>query len=405
MIPQHIAPKLSALDLQIIRSVPPGGNWKNIPVSVPSARLEQIRRSFAAGKGSRSTYYGRLRPGAPSYTISTYFTRPGNGCHIHYDQDRVLTYREAARLQSFPDSFVFEGSLGSVANQIGNAVPPLMAYQAAVALGERGSFVDLFAGAGGLSLGFKWAGWSPIVGTDVDGTFLRSYARNIHPNVVYGDIRHRSTVLTLLAEVAARRATAKDGPLWVLGGPPCQGFSTAGNRRSPDDERNQLFLNYRDFIKAVSPDGFIFENVTGLLNMEAGAFFQRILESLQGVMDRVVVWRMAAEEYGVPQRRHRVFIVGTRSTHTPVDAPMPIGKSSTDASARWITVEDAISDLPPLSPGEDGQQLPYHLGPTTQYQMLARGITDPPDYLHRAAAAASESDRLVVPGLRWVPLA
>src|SRR5688572_12906421 len=94
-IPNHFSPALSELDLTIARAVPPGGNWKNIPESVPSQRLKQIRESFAAGEGSRSTYYGRLRPDAPSYTISTYISRPGNGCHIHYDynggQHRVLS--------------------------------------------------------------------------------------------------------------------------------------------------------------------------------------------------------------------------------------------------------------------------------------------------------------------------
>src|SRR5918997_2364265 len=119
MIPNHYASTLSELDRTIARSVPPGGNWKDIPETVPSKRLQQIRISYAAGKGSRSTYYGRLRPGAPAYTINTYFARPGNGCHLHYDytggQHRTLSQREAARLQSFPDRFIFHGSRGSVA--------------------------------------------------------------------------------------------------------------------------------------------------------------------------------------------------------------------------------------------------------------------------------------------------
>jgi Alw26I/Eco31I/Esp3I family type II restriction m6 adenine DNA methyltransferase len=130
-IPNHFTPGLSELDLRMVKAVPPGGNWKDIPKSIPSERLAQIRESYANGEGSRSTYYGRLHPDAPSYTISTYFNRPGNGCHIHYDfeggQHRVISQREAARLQGFPDSFVFCGNRGSVNKQIGNAVPPLLA--------------------------------------------------------------------------------------------------------------------------------------------------------------------------------------------------------------------------------------------------------------------------------------
>src|SRR5437016_14242917 len=86
-IPNHYTAKLSKLDLDVARAVPPGGNWKNIPHEIPSKRLEQIRVSFAAGEGSRSTYYGRLHPDRPSYTINTYFNRPGNGCHLHYDYE------------------------------------------------------------------------------------------------------------------------------------------------------------------------------------------------------------------------------------------------------------------------------------------------------------------------------
>ena len=96
MIANHYAAKLSDLDMQIINYVPQGGNWKNIPESVPSQRLVQIRESYKEGKGSRSTYYGRLRSDMPSYTINTYFTRPGNGCHIHYEQDDFCQMRYLA---------------------------------------------------------------------------------------------------------------------------------------------------------------------------------------------------------------------------------------------------------------------------------------------------------------------
>ena len=192
-IPNHYSAKLSKLDLDVAIAVPPGGNWKNIPHAVPSKRLEQIRVSFAAGEGSRSTYYGRLHPARPAYTINTYFNRPGNGCHLHYDyaggQHRVLSEREAARLQSFPDRFAFVGAHLSVQKQIGNAVPPLLAFQIARTLPVVGQYVDLFSGAGGLSLGFRWAGWEPIVANDIDNNFLETYRRNIHPVAVTGDIR------------------------------------------------------------------------------------------------------------------------------------------------------------------------------------------------------------------------
>jgi len=111
----HVCAKLSELDMQVIRSVRPGGNWKDIPSSIiqKSARLRQIQAS-----GGRTTYYGRLSKNLPSYTINTYFNRPGNGTFIHPEQDRLISMREAARLQSFPDSYRFLGSTTSMYKQM-----------------------------------------------------------------------------------------------------------------------------------------------------------------------------------------------------------------------------------------------------------------------------------------------
>ena len=93
--------------MRMVVAIPSGGNWKNIPLDVPSKRVEGIRLS-----GGRTTYYGRLRWDYPAYTIATYFNRPGNGCNIHPDdasanipQHRLISFREAARIQSFPDNF------------------------------------------------------------------------------------------------------------------------------------------------------------------------------------------------------------------------------------------------------------------------------------------------------------
>ncbi len=361
MIPQHVAPRLSELDLVFARAVPPGGNWKDIPESVPSQRLKQIRESYARGEGSRSTYYGRLTPDEPAYTISTYFTRPGNGCHLHYDEEqhRTISYREAARLQSFPDSFVFEGPRSAVAKQIGNAVPPLLASHLARALGKPGMLVDLFAGAGGLSLGFHWAGWRSVVASDIDAHAMATFARNLHRDVVVGDIRTRSVRDAIIARAKRKRGV----PLVLVGGPPCQGFSTAGNRRSRDDDRNQLFRQYCALVNAIAPDAFLFENVTGLLNMEGGAVFAEVVAALKKVADDVQVWRVSAEEYGVPQRRKRVILIGTRGRDVPVQPPK---------GAARVSVRDALSDLPALVAGEDGSAKRYASRARTAYQRLMR---------------------------------
>ncbi len=383
MIANHLAAAMSALDLELARAVPPGGNWRQVPESFPSRRLRQIRQSAARGEGSRSSYYGRLCASEPARTISTYFTRPGNGRHLHFDpaQDRTLSYREAARLQSFPDGFVFTGPRSSVARQIGNAVPPLLAFALARAFGRPGLLVDLFAGAGGLSLGFHWAGWRTLVASDLDAHALATYANNLCPRVVLGDVRDPGVRTAIVGE--ATRGPRRR-PVVVVGGPPCQGFSTAGNRRSRADSRNGLFRDYCALVAAIAPDAFLFENVPGLLDMERGAVFTEVAAALGGVAKELRVLRVSAEAYGVPQRRRRVIVVGCRGL---VPAPLPAGPCAPDeASSAPVTVADALDDLPPLAAGEDGTALAYRTAPRTAYQRLMRGELDAPAFVRGLSA-------------------
>ena len=403
MIPNHYSARLSELDLAMAIHIPPGGNWKNIPTSIPSQRLAQMRESYAKGGGSRSTYYGRLRPETPAYTINTYFGRPGNGCHLHYDyaggQHRVISQREAARLQSFPDDFVFLGSRTAINTQIGNAVPPLLGYQIALHLGSPGIFVDLFSGAGGLALGFKWAGWRPIIANDIERIAIETYAKNVDSSVVVGDIQDSEISSKIVSIANVARQLSRDSKLFVLGGPPCQGFSTAGNSRSMQDERNSLFRNYTQIITAINPDGFIFENVMGLLNMEQGRVFEQIKMALESVTDQLSVWKLDTANYGIPQRRKRVILVGLKNQLQALLSPMPTtdstGNSLVDLPSA-VTTYESLSDLPPLKSGQDGENLDYIFSPTTDYQELMRGYISPEQYLNtlRKKAKASKSNNI-----------
>jgi DNA (cytosine-5)-methyltransferase 1 len=401
MIPNHYSARLSELDLAMAIHVPPGGNWKNIPTSIPSQRLAQIRKSYAKGEGSRSTYYGRLRPEKPAYTINTYFGRPGNGCHLHYDyaggQHRVISQREAARLQSFPDNFVFLGSRTAINTQIGNAVPPLLGYQIALHFGSPGIFVDLFSGAGGLALGFKWAGWQPIIANDMERIALETYAKNVDSSVVVGDIQDGEIVSRIVSIANSARQISPSSKLFVLGGPPCQGFSTAGNSRSMQDVRNSLFRNYTQIIKAINPDGFVFENVMGLLNIEQGRVFYQIKTSLESVTDQLAVWKLDTANYGIPQRRKRVILVGLKQQRSQaLLPPLPTsdlaGNGLIDLPSA-VTTYEALSDLPPLESSQDGESLDYIFPPTTDYQELMRGYISPAQYLNtlKKKAKASKS--------------
>jgi DNA (cytosine-5)-methyltransferase 1 len=392
MIPNHQAPALSELDLLIASYVPPGGNWRDVPEFVPSQRLAQIRRSAAAGEGSRSTYYARLRPDRPAYTINTYYNRPGNGCFLHYDraQARTLSHREAARLQSFPDSFVFSGPQRAVSQQIGNAVPPFLGFQIAEVLGRPGDMIDVFAGAGGLSLGFKWHGWRSLAATDIDSHFVDTFNRNVAQVAFVGDMQDNNVLDRLVHAASAPGERIR--PLALVGGPPCQGFSTGGKRRTEDDERNGLHVRYEALLARLRPDVFIFENVLGLLSMSKGAFLSRILAGFRTVGYDVEIWRLNAAEYGVPQRRQRVIIVGV-PTGRPVPRcpeawtiPVPDEVSLVTPT---VTVVDAIDDLPPIAAGQDGSRLRYRTGPTSSYQALLRGEMGLADYMSVSRASVS----------------
>lgn len=122
-VTEHFIPRMSELDRYIIAHVKPGCNYNDIPKDVKSARIRRLQRD-----GGHTTCYGRLLPDRPSYTVNTYFNRPNVGCNIHYSEDRLITVREALRLQSFPDSYVIVSSSKQGRNLIvGNAVPPKLA--------------------------------------------------------------------------------------------------------------------------------------------------------------------------------------------------------------------------------------------------------------------------------------
>ena len=368
------------------RAVPPGGNWRDIPLEIPSERLAQIRVSAAAGEGSRSTYYGRLQPDQPSYTIGTYYNRPGNGCFLHPDstQHRTITHREAARLQSFPDAFVFEGPQRSICQQIGNAVPPLLSFQAALALGQAGDMIDVFAGAGGLSLGFKWAGWRTLAATDIDSRAVGVFNRNVEPLAFQGDMEDDET-LARLAAATGNRDRAR--PLAIVGGPPCQGFSTGGKRRSETDERNLLYHRYAELLDLVRPDLFVFENVLGLLSLGKGRFLERVTSGMRAVGYDVALWRLNAAAYGVPQKRQRVMLVGVPGGRAMPQQPKAWcalgGKQDLLHLSPAISVQEAIGDLPVLKAGADGSLSPYQAAPQSNYQALMRGQITPFDFLRR----------------------
>lgn len=369
----HIAPGLSKLEWEMVKHIPAGGNWQNIPETIPSQRLVQIRKS-----GGRTTYYGRLEFDKPSFTITTYFNRLGNGCNLHPSQDRIISTREGARLQSFKDSYIFHGTKTSQYKQIGNAVPPLLAR--AVAQTIRGhlnntTFIDLFAGAGGMSEGFLMAGFKLIAANEIEANYFETYKKN-HleydngSNLILGDISTSEIKEKIFIEANKHKQVGV-----VIGGPPCQGFSYAG-WRDPNDKRNQLFKDFVQIVDKIRPEIFVFENVPGILTMRNGNAIKEIIASFQEIGYHVnPPFKLNAEEYGVPQKRKRVIIIGLLK-NVDIATPHTLFSNVDNSKPKPISVKNAIGGLPPLKSGSGEFEMLCEYASTSPYEQLMMSEID-----------------------------
>ena len=408
MIHDHYSAPLSELDLQMVRAVPPGGNWRDIPENIPSRRLAQIRQTAAAGEGSRSTYYGRLVWSRPAYTISTYFNRPGNGCFIHPSADRLISIREAARLQSFPDSYRFRGPLRKRCTLVGNAVPPLLAYHLATLL-PKGPVVDLFAGAGGMSLGFEWAGHIPVAAIDHDRDAIATLAANSFSagGAIQVDLSDHIDEEAALHETANQLAGRNLNGL--VGGPPCQGFSTAGNCLG-DDPRNLLISVMLRWADKLRPRFVLLENVPAMTWRRHKSVLPQIHSEFSRLGYRSVSIVAHAEGYGVPQLRRRLFILAFEAgikvawpapgfeIMEPAFLKLQPMKPSATPALPAISVADAISDLPTETTDALDDIATYASAPRSNYQSWARGVSRVADLLPPVETIEiPESEELALP--------
>jgi len=160
--------------------------------------------------------------------------------------------------------------------------------------------IDLFAGVGGLSLGFEQAGFEVVMANEYDTSIAKSYIKN-HPNtdVIIGDIK------TLPLKDTFKKYVGKIDV--VIGGPPCQGFSQKGQRRTINDERNYLFKYFFNVVSFVKPEFFLMENVPNLLTTEKGFFKKEIIELFETLGYSVIAETINAADFGVPQNRNRAF--------------------------------------------------------------------------------------------------
>ena len=220
--------------------------------------------------------------------------------------------------------------------------------------------IDLFAGVGGLSLGFEKQGFNVVLANEYDKSIAEAYKENHkHTKMICGDITSLD-----LKDTFGKYAGKVDV---VIGGPPCQGFSQKGQRKTIRDERNFLFKYYVKVVDIVKPHYFVMENVPNLLTAEGGLFRNEIIDLFKSMNYSLKMGVLNASDYGVPQNRRRAVIIGKLKGDAP-DLPQP--------QRNTVTIWDAISDLAYLDAGEGQEEQSYKNEPQSDYQKLLRGSSE-----------------------------
>lgn len=379
--PNHIALRHSEKVLRRYALIPEGGKLPK-PEELP----EDIRRK------NFGTTYTRLHRERLSPTIV-----PGNNAlPVHPTLNRSLTPREGARLQTFPDSYIFCGDRCSQCIQVGNAVPPLLSAKIALSIkdylngitysgiepqytfdisnidsclpkmrkAQRASlkFADLFCGVGGFTQGLQQAGLECVLGVDFNDFALSAYNTNF---------KHPSLLLDLSFpenQKAVSASIVKAGADLIVGGPPCQGFSIFGNRRFintkkhdlTQDKRNDLVFAFANIVVDSHVKWFIMENVPGILSAHDGNYVNAVLEFFNQHGYRTEYRIINAADFGAPQLRKRFILIGT-NTDLTIPFPKPKFFEFPESWQKgYRTVGEVISDL---SSEQSYTEFPNHVPP------------------------------------------
>ena len=227
--------------------------------------------------------------------------------------------------------------------------------------------VSLFAGAGGCSLGFSQAGYDVRFATDIDACSVESYRRNF-----VGIPCEAADICDLNADSVLQRSGLIPGELDILlGGPPCQGFSSAGVKSS-DDPRNSLMSHYVRLLEGIRPKWFIMENVEGILTNAGGSHVCETVAACLEAGYSVNLEKLYAQGYGLPQRRKRVLIIGNRLGHDFV-FPEPVTRFSGNIFRKGqVTFSHAVGDLPAATV-DSVQLLAFIEQPQNELQTYLRG--------------------------------
>ncbi len=233
--------------------------------------------------------------------------------------------------------------------------------------------LDLFAGAGGLTLGFKRAGFHSIGAVEID----RFASETFHLNFPEIPLYHRDIHDFSNEEILEK---FQDVNL-IIGGPPCQGFSVAGpSQYGLIDDRNTLIMEFYRFVEVLQPDVCVLENVKGILSgkMDANTkALSKYMSELIKIGYHSSYYILQTANFGVPQHRERVIVISSKNPNL-----IPIGiRGEYQSRKKWVKVEDAFGDLPVIQAGEGvDDMVPYLSEPLTEYQQWLRagseGVTN-----------------------------
>lgn len=227
--------------------------------------------------------------------------------------------------------------------------------------------ISLFCGAGGCSLGFKQAGYAILYANDKDVAAVETYRKNFPEATCSHEDIENLNFYEIMDNVGLQ-----SGELDILiGGPPCQGFSTAGTRFW-DDPRNHLLKSYVKALKTLNPKWFVMENVEGLLTSNKGKYVFEAANAFISLGYDIRIEKIYSQEYGVPQRRKRVLIIGNRIGHE-FKMPEPTLKVSGQIFRNSdVTINHAISSLPPATHDKAQVLKPIEDSPVDDFDLLLR---------------------------------
>lgn len=200
--------------------------------------------------------------------------------------------------------------------------------------------MDLFAGVGGLSYGFsKLPDFNIVAANEIEKDIAAAYSLN-HP-----EVRMINCDINDLTEERINEILDGKKVDIIVGGPPCQSYSTVGKRQM--DDRANLFLQYKRILQIVQPTAFVFENVVGILSMDKGNLFKRVQEEFNSIGYDLKYKVLNAVDYGVPQQRERVILVGFKGNN-PFEYPEA---THGEGKKPFVTLKDALGDLPVIKSG------------------------------------------------------